>query len=344
MLNKISKILFPALGVCCLAGTLTGCSLLPMEEPELKPPLVQPVTESLTLFEAKKANITKQITGVATFASDKMDYLFYKESSGRLTSFNVKLGDKVHAGDVVASTETGDLEMKIRLQEIAIEKIKISMAQVIADKGGDDPDVRLKMLDYESAQLQLKSLRSQLERSTLVATVDGIITYIEPMKLGDQVSAYKQLVTISDPNSMKLVYTASSQNDLVGVEINMDVNVKIKDKSYVGKVVQTPMTAPISDNKTIQDKNSKSLFINVPKLPAEVSVGSQADITIVTEQRENVLVIPRSGLRSYMGRDYVQIMEGESRKEIDVEKGIVAAREVEIRKGITEGQKIILNN
>jgi multidrug efflux pump subunit AcrA (membrane-fusion protein) len=342
--KKLSKILFPMLGIWCMAGTLAGCSLLPIEEPELKPPLVQPLTESLTLFEVKNANIAKQITGVATFASDQMDYLFYKESGGRLTSMNVKLGDKVHAGDVVASTETGDLEMKIRLQEITLEKIKISMAQEIADKGGDDPAVRLKMLDYESAQIQLKSLRSQMERTTLVATVDGIVTYIEPMKLGDQVSAYKQLVTISDPNKMKLVYTASSQNDLVGVEINMDVNVKIKDKTYVGKVVQTPMTAPISDNKTVQDKNSKSLFINVQGLPAEVTIGSQADITIVTEKRENVLVIPRAGLRSYMGRDYVQVMEGESRKEIDVEKGIVAAREVEIRKGITVGQKIILNN
>ncbi|MGO4276233.1 efflux transporter periplasmic adaptor subunit, partial [Paenibacillus sp. TAF58] len=168
MPKKLNRIVLPTLGIWIMAGLLSGCSLLPVEEPELNPPLVQPLTESLTLFEVKKANIAKQITGVATFASDQMDYLFYKESGGRLTSMNVKLGDKVHAGDVVASTETGDLEMKIRLQEITLEKIKISMAQEIADKGGDDPAVRLKMLDYESAQIQLKSLRNQLERTTLV--------------------------------------------------------------------------------------------------------------------------------------------------------------------------------
>jgi hypothetical protein len=143
---------------------------------------------------------------------------------------------------------------------------------------------------------------------------------------------------------MKLIYTASSQNDLVGVEINMDVNVKIKDKTYGGKVVQTPMSVPPSDNKTIQDKNNKSLVIDVKGLPADVTIGSQADINVVTEKRENVVVIPRAGLRSYMGRDYVQVLDGESRKEIDVEKGIVAATEVEIRKGISDGQKIILAN
>jgi len=151
-------------------------------------------------------------------------------------------------------------------------------------------------------------------------------------------------VTISDPHSVQLVYTAGSAGDIVGVELGMDVQVKIKDKIYQGKVVQIPSTAPASDNKSVQDKNSKSVIIKVDGLPDGIKLGSQADITIVTEKRDNVLIIPRVGLRSYMGRDYVQVLDGESRKEVDVEKGIVSATEVEIRKGLQEGQKVILNN
>ncbi|WP_248927523.1 efflux RND transporter periplasmic adaptor subunit [Paenibacillus hamazuiensis] len=344
MLKKRKNLLLPMLVLCCAVVPLTGCSLLPVEEEELAPPLIQPVKETFSVYEAKQTNIAKQITGVATFASDKMDYLYYKESGGRLVSMNVKLNDRVKSGDVVATTETEDLETKIRLQEIAIEKIELQMKQEIAASGEESPEFRSKMLDLESATLQLKSLKSQLDKARLVATVDGIVTYIDPIQPGEQVTAYKQLVTIADPKQMKLVYTGSSQNDLAGVEIHMDVDVKIKGTSYKGKVVQTPMTAPPNNNKAIQDKNAKSLIIAVEGLPADVTIGSQADITIVTEKRENVLVIPRAGLRSYMGRDYVQVLDGESRKEIDVEKGIVAATEVEIRKGLTEGQKVILNN
>jgi multidrug efflux pump subunit AcrA (membrane-fusion protein) len=332
------------IGVWGLAITLTGCSLLPMEEADLAPPLVEPVKETYTIHKVKKAKIVKQITGVATFVSDKLDYLYYTESGGRLTSINVKLNAPVKAGDVVATTETEDMETKIRLQNISIEKLKLSLQQETLEKGPDDPSVRMRMLDMESAQIQLKSLQKQLERSRLVSKVDGIVTFIEPIKLGDQVAAYKQLVTISDPRSMKLTYTASSQNDLVGVEINMPVQARINGKTYDGKVVQTPLTAPPNDNKAIQDKNNKSVIIDVKGLPSDVTIGSQADITIVTEQRDDVLVIPRAGLRNYMGRDYVQVIDGESRKEIDVEKGIVGATEVEIRNGLNEGQDIILNN
>ncbi|MNY77606.1 macrolide transporter subunit MacA [compost metagenome] len=75
-----------------------------------------------------------------------------------------------------------------------------------------------------------------------------------------------------------------------------------------------------------------------------MKIGVSGDMTIILEKRENVLVIPSTGLRQYIGRNYVQVLEGESRKEIDVEKGLVTATEVEIRAGLKEGQKVILNN
>lgn len=344
MSMRLKRAVVPAIGICCMAWALAGCALLPVEEGELKPPLVEPAKETLSLYTVKRSNITQQITGVATFASDKMDYLFYSESGGRLRKINVQLGDQVKAGDILATTETSDLEMKIKLQQIAIEKLKISLQQAMAEKDGDDPDIQMKLLDMESAQLQLESVETQLQNTRLTATIDGIVTFIDTLQPGDQVVAYKQVITLADQKQMKLVYTASSSNDLAGVEVGMEVTVKIKDKTYPGKVVQTPLSAPPNSNKAIQDKNAKAVYIQVTGLPPEVVIGNQADITIVTQKRDQVMVIPRSGLRNYMGRDFVQVLDGESRKEIDVEKGIVAATEVEIRKGLSEGQQIILNN
>jgi hypothetical protein len=57
-----------------------------------------------------------------------------------------------------------------------------------------------------------------------------------------------------------------------------------------------------------------------------------------------VIVLPRSAIRSYMGRNYVQIVEGERRKEVDIEVGLTTPTEVEIVKGLEEGQKVVLNN
>jgi hypothetical protein len=92
------------------------------------------------------------------------------------------------------------------------------------------------------------------------------------------------------------------------------------------------------------------VVLSVPEAPqapavrADVAIGASADLSITTERRPDTLVIPRSALRSYLGHEYVQVLEGESRKEIDVEKGIETQTEVEILKGPKEGQKVILNN
>lgn len=327
-----------------LSAAFAGCSLLPKEEAALKPPLVKPAKENFELYEVKKGSIVKQVTGVGTLASDKMEYLFFTESGGRLSSMNVSLGSEVKQGDVIAQLETGDLENKIRQQQIEVEKAEIMLEKAKEGMMGDAREIRLKALDVEKEKLELEHLRRQLEKTKLVSGVDGIVTYIEPIKEGDSVQAYKQLVTVSDPKQMKLTYEFTNLADLTGIQIGMEAEVRYKNATYAGKVVQIPATAPQSDVKAIQDKNAKSIVIDVAGLPADAAIGESADITIVTEKREDVLIIPRVGLRSYMGRDYVQVMEGESRKEIDVEKGVVSATEVEIRKGLKEGQKVILNN
>ncbi|WP_284639839.1 efflux RND transporter periplasmic adaptor subunit [Paenibacillus silviterrae] len=323
---------------------LTGCGLLPKEEQALKPPLVKPVKENFELYEVKRGSIKKQVSGVATFASDRLEYLSFSESGGRLAAMHVSLGSTVKAGDVVAELDKGDLLNRVRQQEINLEKAQIALEQAKEEKRGDAMAIRLKVLDVEKEQLGLDSLKKQLEKTKLVSKVDGIVTYIDPIKQGDAVTAYKQLITVADPTKMKLAYEFSNMNDLTGIQVGMPATVKFKSKEYEGKVVQIPATAPQSDIKAISDKNAKTVVLTVNGLPSEVQIGNNADFTIVTEQRSDVLIIPKVGLRSYMGRDYVQVLEGESRKEIDVEKGIVSSTEVEIRKGLKEGQKVILNN
>lgn len=333
------------IGIAAIVLLMTpGCSLLPREEEALKPPLVKPVKENFELYEVKKGIIKKQISGVGIFTTDKMQYLFYPESGGRLAEMNVSLGSVVNKGDIVAQLDKGEVEGKILQQELVVEKARLALEQAKDEKRGDAIAIRIKLLDVQKEEIQLDLLRKQLNKTKLVSDVSGIVTYLDPIKQGDAVVAYKALVTVSDPKSLRLTYETNNSNDLTGVQIGIEAEVKVKGIVYNGKVSQIPSTAPQSDVKAIADKNAKTIGITVEGLPDTIEIGNSADIVIITEKREDVIMIPKIGLRSYIGRDYVQVLEGESRKEIDVEKGIVSATEVEIRKGLKEGQKVILNN
>ncbi|UUZ94669.1 HlyD family efflux transporter periplasmic adaptor subunit [Paenibacillus sp. P25] len=183
------------------------------------------------------------------------------------------------------------------------------------------------------------SCASKQEKAKLVSNVGGIVTYIDPIKQGDPVTAYKQLVTVSDPKRMKLVYEVMNVNDLIGIQVGMDADVKFKNKALKGKVVQIPATAPQSDVKAIAEKNAKSVVISVEDLPPEAAIGNNADLTIVTEKRENVLVIPKVGLRTYLGRDYVQVLEGRAARKSTWRKASFPLRKWRSAKGLRKAKR-----
>lgn len=325
---------------------LAGCSLLPKEEEALKPPLVKPVKENFDLYEVKKGTITKKVSVVGTFKSSKTTNYYFKESGHRLAGLRVKLGDAVKPGDVLAELEKGDLETLIALQKLNLEKAQIASVQMRQV----DPDQvlanRLKAIDVEAAQLQLASLQDQLDKTRLAADSEGVITYLTDAQQGTVVDAFSTLVVLADPTKLQLSYESSDTGSLSGIEVGMDVEVKIgsSGNKIQGKVLRTPSSAPATDNKAQAERNAKTIIVGVPDGTEGAVIGTSADITIVVEKRENVIVIPRTGLRSYLGRDYVQVLIGESRKEVDVEKGLVTPTEVEIRTGLKEGQNVILNN
>ncbi|WP_419874188.1 efflux RND transporter periplasmic adaptor subunit [Candidatus Pristimantibacillus sp. PTI5] len=322
---------------------LTGCSLLPLEEASLQPPLVQPAEEELDIVDAAKGNIQTFLKGTANFVSSSMDTLSFKESGGRLKSINVTVGQEVKAGDMIAQLETGDLELQIRLQRLSVERARLQYEQARAS-GANATDLRLREIDLERESLMLDSMEERLGQSQLYAPIAGIVTFAESLNAGDFINAYQAIVTIADPSKMQLTYKAANSKDLLPVEAGMPVSLKYKGKDYKGKVLQSPSNVPLGADDAKAERNSVTIIIGMNDKPEGVQIGHSAELNIELQKRENVILLPRSAIRSYMGRSYVQVAEGDRRKEVDVEVGLTTPTEVEIVRGLEEGEKVILNN
>ncbi|WP_177186685.1 efflux RND transporter periplasmic adaptor subunit [Paenibacillus sp. CF384] len=328
--------------VMVAASLLSGCSLLPQKQVVLQPPLVQPAAEKVDAIEVKKATIERSFSGAAVVASSKNVPLFYKES-GRLKELHVKLGDEVKAGQLVAELDMGDLDLRVKLQKLSLERAQIEYFRV-KQSGVTGNDLRMKEIDLEREQLLLDSMNDQFESAKLTTPINGIVSYLDTKSPGDGLNGYTPLVSVADPTQLYLIYTAEDPKQIAGVQRDMAVQIKVGDKKLEGKVLQSPSDAPITLNKEIDDRNTRLLYIAINKPDKTFELGKTIDIHIVLEKRDNVVVIPRSGLRTYLGRTYVQALDGDRRKEIDVQPGIMTSTEVEIVKGLDPGMKVILNN
>ncbi len=120
MQSSIRKIT-PLLTLMLLVLTLAGCGLFPTEEETLAPPLVEPEEITYKTAEVTVGYIEDSIRKQAYFVPVVDKNHFFTTRAGRLKSINVKLGDTVKAGDVIAEFLTDGIEKEIEYQRITVD-------------------------------------------------------------------------------------------------------------------------------------------------------------------------------------------------------------------------------
>ncbi len=320
---------------------LTSCSVFPKEESTLAPPLIEPAKIDYKTAEVRKGTIVKRVKGMGSLVPVGSQNLYYRESGGRIQKVYVAEGDLVKKGQTLVDLENGNLVFDIEQAELELEKVNIELQQLEA-QGADKYSIEKAKLDVEITKVRLQKLQQVQESSKLLSPINGIVSFVGELKAGDQVQAYQSIVQVAETSNLQLMYTASGVNELSDVKLGMPVHVLVNGKELKGKVVQTPNEVPADALKQNDDVQQRSIFVRIEDLPAQSKVGDSLDFEIITQQKDKVLMIPKSGLRTGIGRNYVQVLQGNTKREIDIEPGLVSATEVEVIKGLNEGDQVIL--
>jgi membrane fusion protein, macrolide-specific efflux system len=319
--------------------SLSGCYLFPKEEKVLAPPPIKSTKVTYDVIEGKIGDIEKAIRGVGYFVSISQFDLAFKYRGGHVSAVHIKPGDKVKQGDVLIELDTDNLETQIKQQELQLRKAQNNYNSIKTEMeingGGNKSQLENAKIDLDMAQLQLDDLRQQRMKSKLISPVSGVVDYVDPVNVGQYVDAYKAMVRIGDPTKMQLEY---KDDKISFFELGMMVDVDINGKKFQGKVVMNPSNVPESADRS----RSMLVRIEVVNLPAEVAIGDSANIRLTLQKKQNVLVLPKNAIRTFNGRKYVPILEDGLKKERDVELGIENETQVEIIKGLKEGEKVIV--
>ncbi|MBU9712554.1 efflux RND transporter periplasmic adaptor subunit [Evansella tamaricis] len=324
-----------------LLTVLPACSLLPQEEEMLAPPLVEPASIDYDLVEVERGDIRRRVTGTGSFVPIQSENLFYEQAGGRLEGIYVAEGDLVEKGQILIEVDSGSLAYDVDQLEIELAKADIRLEQLRA-QNADKYTIQIAELDKKGLELRLSQLQRQLDTSQITAPMDGIITFVTDQRPGDYVDAFQSLVQVADLSKLQLIYSAIAANDLADVKIGMEVNITMNGEDLEGEVVQTPDTIPDDVVNNNPDMYRRSIIINLHNAPDGINTGDSASIEIITAEKEDTLIIPKNGLRTGFGRNYVHVLVDNTRREIDIEPGIISATEVEVLRGLNEGDKVIL--
>lgn len=134
----------------------TSCSIVPEEEGPLAPPLVKPPKIEYEVYDVKKCDLKKTGSGTAVFVPEIYESVFYSGSGGHLKVINVKLGDKIEKGMLLAEIDPGDNELKVKQQEAEIKKLELRLEQMGEEDVLLDADIKIAKIDLNTAKVELE--------------------------------------------------------------------------------------------------------------------------------------------------------------------------------------------
>ncbi|MCZ8518825.1 efflux RND transporter periplasmic adaptor subunit [Paenibacillus caseinilyticus] len=345
--------------IACLAGTLavtSGCSLLPKEEeeealPAIKPPQLSKKPE----YEVKTQTLETKVRGSGKLmATVEEDLYFTDEDNRRIKNIAVKTGDQVQAGQLIAELDVTEQESQLKQKQLQTRKDELTMIESLrkADEMTTEELEKAK-IDFELKREELGKLEKTIAGAKLMAPYGGTIVSVS-LKKGDTAKAYDAVAKIADLSQLTVAATLSA-DDLkkvaVGMEALVDINAAGQHK---GKILRLP--APKEENAgggggegqsggsgdSKPDSIDNYMLVALDPFPQGLDRGRPLSVQVIIQRKENAVTIPAAALRSYAGRNYVQVVDEKgSKREVDVEIGQQTATDVEILKGLTPGQKVV---
>jgi macrolide-specific efflux system membrane fusion protein len=336
----------------------SGCSFLPKEQveeslPSINPPKLSKKPE----YIVKSDTLETKVSGTGRLMALQEEELFFpmEMSSKRINSILVKSGDKVQQGQIIAELDVSDLAGQLKQKRLQTRKDELTMIESLrkADELSSDQLEQAK-IDFELKREDYNKLVDQVSKATLVAPFSGTIVAVKSKK-GDTAKSDQSVVTIADLGQLTVAASISA-DDAKKIAVGMDAVVDINSAGqHKGKVKQLPNPSANGNNGNGgggggfpggqgqgQDSVDNYLVIQLDAFPPGMNRGTPLSVSIITQKKDNAVIIPLAALRTYSGRNYVQVVDNQgNKKEVDVELGQQTATDVEIVKGLTPGQKVV---
>ncbi|GLX68298.1 efflux RND transporter periplasmic adaptor subunit [Paenibacillus glycanilyticus] len=326
----------------------SGCSLLPDEpEEEVLPSIAPPQISKKPEYEVTTATLETKVQVIGKMISQQEETLYFTLDGMRLKELNIKAGDQVKSGQTIGVLDVELMQKDLRNQKLAFRREETAMKEALQMKDEMDPiEFEEKSIAFEEKKQALNDLEEQISRSVLTSPFSGTVVTLNVQK-GDLIKAYDPIAVIAD-TSLMVPAAKLTKDDQAKISAGMPVVVDINNAGqFKGTVKALPVTTSDSSGggggggQPTRERPEDFMIIEVKNLPKTISRGTPLSINVITKRKENVVVIPPSTLRTIGSRTYVQVVDAEGKREVDVEVGQQTATQVEIISGLTPGQKVV---
>ena len=291
------------------------------------------------LVQVSYGNVSNTVSasGNLLFSSES-DLSF--SSSGTVTQVNVKAGDNVTKGQVLADIDTRDLTLAYSKAYASLISTENSMQETRADNTSTYNDLLSKSLQVTQAEYALEDAQKALNGATLTAPSDGVVTAVN-IKAGES-SGSGTAISIVDPSAME-VDAVVSETDVPNVQVgdqatvsvdalsNIEFTGTVTSLSLIGKTTSGGVSYPVVSQITVPSG-------------VQPPTGMSATATIITKEATDVLIVPNRAITGASTESpTVKVVVNNVSATRPVTLGLVGDSYTEITSGLSYGDVVSYN-
>jgi RND family efflux transporter MFP subunit len=360
-INRVSLLLLLSSGLL-----LSSCSKSSKPATAVKPPVA---------VEAASATLQNMVEGVDVTGS--LDPKFWADVKtqipGLVKQVFVTEWVRVSKGAPLARIDIAETEALVKRAEAALETAKAGQAQAMVsmnraereqaralklkesglatqqsiDDARTETDAAKARLESAKAQIRvaeedLRQTRARLAKGLVNSPIDGVVA-MRDVNVGDLASdaaAGKPIFRIVDNRLLNLTVTVPSVDSAkikAGQALDFTVD-SIPGKTFSGRVMF------VNPELSSADRSLK-VIAEVRNVPEQLKGGLFAKGRIITGERRNLVMIPRSaiaGLDLAAGKGIINTLSDGIARQRDVKTGAVSGDMVEIVSGLKAGEQYVI--
>jgi membrane fusion protein (multidrug efflux system) len=309
---------------------LTADVEIPVSVEELKfKPIEEFINTTGTAFPKGEIEIKSKIS--ASYFLEK------NPGTGRVW----QLGDKVKAGALIVRLEDQEYVNSVKMEtnqlNLELMESELRKQESLYEKGGVTlKELKTASINYENARTTVVTSKLQLEKTKIVAPIDGVIVDLPYHTQGTQIETGLTMVKIMDYKTMYMDVQLPEKYISVikpGQKVKL-TNYTIPDDTIIGNVTQLS-PAINADTRTFKGT------VSIDNRDLLLRPGMFVKADIVTDRKDSAIVIPRSIILSRQRGKTVFIVDRGVAAERIIETGLENITDVQVTRGLAKNERVV---
>lgn len=323
--------------------------------------------EGPVTVEVRRDSIVQKALAIGNIEPD-VEISVKSQISGVVRELFVEAGDFIEAGERLLEVkpnptpiELAEASRQVELREVELENMERDLNRKRELRDRDfitQEELELSERQYDQARIQVQMAR---ERIALLETgrvrianrnIEGVIrSPIDGFVLETRVESGDPVVPLSNFQEGTVLITMAEMSDLIfrgtvdeidvgKLQEGMPADIKVgalPEAKVKGEVYSISLKARNEDNATVFPIEVRLTDLD----DAVLRAGYSANVDIIIDRRDDVLVIPERLIRFEENGAWVTVLVGELTEERQIETGLSDALNIEVVSGLAEGDLVV---